>query len=185
MAQFTSDLLSICKAYNLEENDVILCFALAAGAIPSDAYQITHKTKPTTTQQQADNLCRDLIEHKPGMKIIINRIKNKRDPATFKKQQQEEIKQALNKEVTEEERDELKTREGLINKIIDNIGLTTGKDTISGLQTLAKLQGLDHPDEQEQEEKRSYFLPWVSNCRSCALMKLYQKTINDKQPEKG
>lgn len=183
MASFSSDILSICHAYNVDPNDVILCFALASGAPAADAYIITQKTPANITQLQAENMCQDLLKHKPGLKIIINRIKNKRDPATFKKQDLAQIEQE-NKEVTEEQKDELRTRPGLISKIIDNVLLTSGKDAVSGLQTLAKLQGLDSPDDLEQEEKRRYFLPWVSHCRSCQLMKIYIKATKDQeQPE--
>jgi len=180
MVQFSSDILSICKAYNVEVNDVILCFALASGAPAADAYIITHKTKTGTTQEQARQYCDDLLKHRPGLKIIINRIKNKRDPATLKRQEQQLLEQE-NQNITEEEKNELRTRSGLISKIIDNVLLTSGKEAVSGLQTLAKLQGLDSPEDNEQEEKRRYFLPWVSHCRSCELMKTYIKARNDLQ----
>ena len=187
MAQFSSDLLSICHAYNVDPSDVIMCFALASGAPPSDSYIITHNTKQDTTQLQAENLCQDLLKRKPGLKIIINRIKNKKDPSTFKTQQQKQLEQltAENKEITEEEKAELQTRSGLISKIIDNVLLTSGKDAISGLQTLAKLQGLDSPDDLEEEEKRRYFLPWVSHCRTCQLMKIYIKAIDSQKQQEN
>ena len=190
LTNYTADTLQICKAYNMEPNQVILAFALAAGAPPADAYRVTHNIKAGTTAEECETLCNALITSRPGIKIIINRIKNKQNPATYHKQEQrtltarDQIKE-IEESMSEEERDEFKTRSGLIEKIITQSTLTSGKDAISALQTLAKLQGFDKPDEDQQEEKRSYFLPWVSHCRSCALMKLYHKTINDKQPEKG
>ena len=182
MVQFSSDTLSICHAYNVDPNDVILCFALAAGAPVGDAYMITQKTPANITQLQAENMCNDLLKHKPGLKIIINRIKNKRDPATYKKQDIAQIEHNT-QNITDEEKAELRTRSGLISKIIDNVLLTSGKDSISGLQTLAKLQGLDSPDDNEQEEKRRYFLPWISHCRTCQLMKLYIKAIRAQETQ--
>lgn len=189
MTQYTADVMQICKAYNLEANQVILAFALASGAPPADAYRITHHIKAGTTIEECETLCNALISSRPGIKIIINRIKNKQNPATFKKEDQrtltarQQIKE-IEEELTEEERDEFKTRSGLIEKIITQSTLVNGKDAISALQTLAKLQGFDKPDDQETEEKRKYFLPWVSNCRSCQLMRIFRAIQNEIQQEK-
>ena len=187
MAQFTPDLLSVCKSYNLEPKDIVFAFAVASGCNPTDAYIITHNLKQSVTTMQAETQANDLLNRKSGLKIVINRIKNQKNIATFKKQQQRELEeeQARMKQATNEDKDELRTREGLIKKIIDNVSLITGKDAISGLQTLAKLQGLDNPDEKPEEERRKYFLPWVSNCRSCKLMQLYIKTINENTTKQG
>ena len=69
---------------------------------------------------------------------------------------------------------DLTTRRGVINELITATKQAKGKDAVGGLQTLAKLQGFDKPDERnDQEERRRYFLPYVSNCRNCELMKLY------------
>lgn len=187
---FSADTLQICNAYNLEPSQVILAFALASGAPPADAYRVTHNLKASVTTEEAATLCQALLTSRPGIKIIINRIKNKQNPATYHKQEQrtltarDQIKE-IEESMSEEERDEFKTRSGLIEKIITQSTLTTGKDAISALQTLAKLQGFDKPDEENTEEKRRYFLPWVSNCRSCKLMKEYLKVVNSKQPENG
>ena len=187
MAQFTPDLLSVCKSYGLDPKDIVFAFAVASGCNPTDAYIITHNLKQAVTTLQAETQANDLLQRKSGLKIVINRIKNQKNIATFKKQQQRELEDAIreSKEITDEEKDELKTRQGLIGKIIDNVLLTTGKDAISGLQTLAKLQGLDSPDEKPEEERRKYFLPWVSNCRSCKLMQIYIKTINENTTKQG
>lgn len=173
----TNDTLQICKAYNIEPNQVIFAFAVAAGAPLADAYMITHRMKATTTTEEAETLANALLSSRPGIKIIINRIKNKQNPATFKRQQADELNKAIreSKDITDEEKDELKTRDGLIKKIIDNVLLSSGKDAISGLQTLAKLQGLDRPDEEPEEERRKYVLRWLSSCRSCKLMQLFME----------
>lgn len=184
MAHFTNETLQISKAYNLEPNQIVFAFAIASGCPTADAYNITHKMKATTTTEQAETLANALIASKPAIKIIINRIKNKQNPATFKKQEQQKLitqqqLKELEEQLTEEERDEFKTRSGLIEKIITQSTLVTGKDAISALQTLAKLQGFDKPDEMENEEKRRYFLPWVSHCRSCKLMEAYKKAMQE------
>lgn len=71
-------------------------------------------------------------------------------------------------------KNDLTTREGLIDELVRQTRVTSGKESISGLQTLAKLQGFDKPDEgAEGAERRTYVLRWLSKCRNCALMKLY------------
>ena len=70
---------------------------------------------------------------------------------------------------------DLTTREGIVKQLIDATSYTEGKDSVSALQTLAKLQGYDKPDAKEQDERRSYFLPWVSHCRTCRLMRSYER----------
>ena len=185
MVQYSAELLQICKAYNLEAQDVILCFALASGAPAPDTYRIIYHIKPGISNEECETRCNSMLTQHPGMKIIINRIKNKQNPATFKKQQRDDLLQAEQQQqaITEGEKDELKTREGLIKKIIDNVLLSSGKDAISGLQTLAKLQGLDHPDEQPEDERRKYVLRWLSACRSCKLMQLFME-IQDRDQAK-
>lgn len=72
---------------------------------------------------------------------------------------------------------DLTTREGIVKQLIDATSYTEGKDSVSALQTLAKLQGYDKPTEKDQDDKRSYFLPWVSHCRSCRLMQSYKNVM--------
>ena len=83
-------------------------------------------------------------------------------------------------QVAEHEGADLTTREGLIARLVTSVNATNGKDSISGLQTLAKIQGFDKPiDEGDDRERRMYFLPWVSNCRKCELMRLYRDLNED------
>lgn len=71
---------------------------------------------------------------------------------------------------------DLNTREGIIDSLITATRQTQGKDSITGLTTLAKLQGFDKPDgEMREDDKRFFVLPWLSHCRSCALMREYIK----------
>ena len=188
MVQYTADTEQICRAYNLEPQEVILSFALAAGAPPADAFRIIFKTPAKTTAQEIETIVNNMINNKPALKILINRIKNHQNPVTLKKEDRDNLQnkktvQDLEANLSEEEKNEYKTRSGLIEKIITQVNITSGKEAISGLQTLAKMQGLDKPDEQTEEERRKYFLPWVSHCRSCKLMAIYKEIINAKSPK--
>lgn len=181
--QYTQQLQEIINGYNLTAQEVIFSFALASGAPQPDAYRIIFNQNNKTTNTQCEALANSLLTSKPALKILINRIKNHKNPTTYNKQQAKEIN--IQEETEEEKnrrRDEFKTRDGLITKLIDSVYLTSGKDQVSGLQTLAKMQGLDKPEETTEEEKRRYFLPWVSNCRTCALMKLYKQVVLEEKP---
>ena len=188
MAQFTPDLLSICNSYNLEPNEVILSFALAAGAPPADAYRITHHIKQGITTEECETRCNNLVTQRPAIKIIINRIKNRQNPATYKKEDQRNLSarqqaKEIEESLTDEERAEFRTRSGLIEKIITQSTLVNGKDAISALQTLAKLQGFDKPDEENTEDPRRYVLRWLSHCRTCKLMQLFIDLKSEKPPK--
>lgn len=75
---------------------------------------------------------------------------------------------------------DLTTRDGILSELINAVKSTTGKEAISGLQSLARIQGLDRPEEGEQPDQRRFFLAWKSDCRRCELMKLFRE-IQDKQ----
>lgn len=70
---------------------------------------------------------------------------------------------------------DLTTRDGILSELINAVKSTTGKEAISGLQSLARIQGLDRPEEGEQPDPRRFFLAWKSDCRRCALMELFRE----------
>lgn len=91
------------------------------------------------------------------------------------KQFREDIKNKLARIATTEGAD-LKSREGVLERLITNTQSATGKDELQGLLAVAKMQGFDRPmDDNDKAEKRTFYLPWVSNCRTCALMKAFQE----------
>lgn len=91
------------------------------------------------------------------------------------KQFREDIKNKLARIATTDGAD-LRTRDGVLERLVANTQTATGKDELQGLLAVAKMQGFDRPvDDTGKEEKRTFFLPWVSNCRTCALMKAYQE----------
>ena len=70
---------------------------------------------------------------------------------------------------------DLTTRSGILSELINAVKSTTGKEAISGLQSLARIQGLDRPEEGEQSDPRRFFVAFKSDCRRCALMELYRE----------
>lgn len=74
---------------------------------------------------------------------------------------------------------DLTSREGIIEQLITATKQTTGRDAINGLTTLAKIQGLDKPEERTNDTHRTYVLRWLSRCQSCELMKLFLEVQNE------
>ena len=175
--ELSNELKQITTAYNLTPNEVILCFATAAGAPVADAYKIL-LAKKTTSLNESERQSTDFLKRTPAAKILINRIKAKKNTV-------KQVEQELNKTriIKSEEKDELKTRPGIIQKLIEEVTQISGKDAVSGLQTLAKLQGFDKPDEINEEEKRIFVLTYLSHCRSCALMREYLRVLDDQAGE--
>ncbi len=68
---------------------------------------------------------------------------------------------------------DLRTRGGIVSELITSVKATKGKEAITGLTALAKMQGLDRPEERPDDERRKFVLTWPSHCRTCALMRLY------------
>lgn len=172
---YSKDMQQITAAYNLQPHEIIFCFAVAAGANLGDTYKITFNKNKISTDLANDS-AEKYINSTPATKILINRIKNKKVGKRLNDDENKSINESGNniKELSEEEKNEFKTRSGLIEKIIDNVSVVSGKDAISGLQTLAKLQGYDKPDEDETKENRVYYLPYISDCKHCQLMKIYR-----------
>lgn len=76
---------------------------------------------------------------------------------------------------TPDEANDLNTREGIVNQLIAAAKQTTGRDSVTALTSLAKIQGLDRPQESEQPDPRRFFVAFKSDCRRCALMELFRE----------
>lgn len=176
---FTQETQNKAARYNLSPRDVLFAQLIAAGADKGDAYSaIYHQTK-TKTHEAAKTYATDHIKNNPGLTLLINQFKRTKPQNTTTTTEQTETEEQ--KEKKEEKRKELATRAGILKNLADICEQLQGKEQLQALQLLAKMQGLDKPDEQEEEEKRVYFLPWVSNCRSCALMEIYKKNQAKKE----
>ena len=76
---------------------------------------------------------------------------------------------------TPDEANDLNTRAGIVNQLIAAAKQTTGRDCVTALTSLAKIQGFDRPQERETEDLRRFFVAWKSDCRRCELMKLFRQ----------
>lgn len=171
---YSAQIERLARAYNLTPASVIFCHAAASGAPMGDAYGAIFRTTSAKTPEQGEELARDFLTNNPGAKVLINKLKSgKAARAHQQATNNEGNDNNEGNELTDEERDEFCTKSGLVRKIVTSIKGTAGKDRVAALVTLAKLQGLDKPDEGSEEERRRYFLPWVSRCRNCELMRIY------------
>ncbi len=177
MKDFSSYTERIARAYNLTPELVTMCHAIAAGMPKGDSYQSTHDLPKNITAENAETLAAQLLDNYPGAKILISKLKNNKAKNNLSNNKNEYTTQdeSIAQDLTEEEKNEFCTKNGLVRKIVTSLKSTQGKDRVTALVTLAKLQGLDKIEENEGEEMRRYFLPWVSICRNCELMKIYKE----------
>ena len=96
------------------------------------------------------------------------------------KEFREEIKQGI-LGVAVADGNDLTTRDGIVSELIKSVKQSQGKEAIGGLQTLAKLQGFDRPEEKKEDERRKYVLRWSSHCKSCELMKIFLEEQNKRK----
>jgi len=174
---FTQEIQNKAARYNVSPRDVLFAQLIAAGADKGDAYISIYHASKCKTHETATAHAADHIRNNPGLTLIINQFK--RSKPTPQKQETTETEEEREKK--EERRKEFATRSGILRNLADICDQLQGKEQLQALQLLAKMQGLDKPDEQEEEEKRVYFLPWVSGCRSCALMEVYKRNQAQKE----
>lgn len=156
------------QKYNVTFQDVLFCHLLAAGADPGEAHNtIYNKNKKTTSADQEKKQATETLKLNPGMALLIQEIKRKQ----FKQTAVQTAANLQDRELTDEEKEKFTTRKGLIEEMIKDLPVIPGKDRVNILQSLAKIQGLDKPDEGSEEERRVFVLRWLSHCRTCKLMR--------------
>lgn len=165
------------EKYNVTFKDLVFCSLIASGMSLSDAYQATfgNKCRVKTNGNKNEAEAKELIRVNPSFSLLINEIKRKAN----KTQTTTTADNIQGEAVTDEERQRYETREGLIEEMIKSLRTTSGKDSLNVLQSLAKLQGLDKPNDNEGEERRRFVLRFLSHCRTCKLMKAYLEIQDD------
>lgn len=170
--EYSEETKKLATKYHLLERDIMFCRLIAAGADRADSYAAIYDHGRSTTAERARTNANEFIKNNPGATLVISLLKRSKPT---QRQEQEATETEEEKEKRKERRKEFATRSGILDRLSDITENLTGKEELQALQLLAKMQGLDKPDEQEEEEKRVYFLPWVSGCRSCALMEVYRR----------
>lgn len=171
---YTTQTKDLAKQYNIQPRDVHFCMLVAAGAEKAEAYYTVYCQAATTraTSHLATVQAEELLRNHPGMKVLINKLKHRR-PA---RQQQDDTA-----DTTPDE--DLTSRDGLIQFMRRNLSQVTGKDALAAAQTLAKLEGYDKEKPVKEEERRTFYLPYVSDCRHCTIMQTFQEIQAEEEQE--
>ena len=176
--EYSENTKQLAQRYNLTCKDVMFCRLIAAAADAGDAFAAIYFNSQTgrKTNAQATSQATEFIRNNPGAKILINYFKSARQQRARKEAETE-----LNEREQNERQNELSNRAGVLQRLKVVTSNLSGKEELQGLVTIAKMQGFDKPEEHETDEKRVYFLPWVSNCRACKLMDIYIKCTRTRE----
>ena len=188
---FSSSTEQAARLYNIEPREVIFCQAVAGGADRGDAYFsifVRGNNKGLTTHVQLTTAADDLLRSKPGMRVLINRLKVNKPLKADKTERIQELTQDEsnnNEEENERQQDEvmkkISDKSFILAELYKSLGGLRGRERAAVLVQIADLQRMKQDDLKEDEEKRTFYLPFVSSCRSCKLMKLYKEVESLKE----
>lgn len=189
---FSSSTEQAARLYNIEPREVIFCQAIAGGADRGDAYFsifVRGNNKGLTTHIQLTTAADDLLRSKPGLRVLINRLKVNKPLKADKTERLQELTQVEsnddNEEENERQQDEvlkkISDKSFILSELYKSLGSLRGKERAAVLMQIADLQRMKQDDLKEDEEKRTFYLPFVSSCRSCKLMKLYKEVESLKE----
>lgn len=188
---FSSSTEQAARLYNLDPREVIFCQAIAGGADRGDAYFaifVRGNNKGLTTHVQLTTAADDLLRQKPGLRVLINRLKVNKPLKADKEERIQELTQIEsddNEEENEKQQDEvmkkISDKSFILSELYKSLGSLRGKERAAVLMQIADLQRMKNDDLKEDEEKRTFYLPFVSSCRSCKLMRLYKEVESLKE----
>lgn len=190
---FSSSTEQAARLYNIEPREVIFCQAIAGGADRGDAYFsifVRGNNKGLTTHIQLTTAADDLLRSKPGLRVLINRLKVNKPLKADKTERIQELTQDEsnndeNEEENERQQDEvmkkISDKSFILAELYKSLGGLRGRERAAVLVQIADLQRMKQDDLKEDEEKRTFYLPFVSSCRSCKLMKLYKEVESLKE----
>lgn len=187
---FSASTEQLARLYNIDPRDVLFCQAIAGGADRGDAYFsifIRGNNKSIRNYNDVVNAADDYFRQKPGLRVLVNRLKVNKPLKADKEQRIQELTQVESENDNEENNE--KQNEEVLKKISDksfilaelyrSLRILRGKERATVLMQIADLQRMKQDDMKEDEEKRVFYLPFVSSCRSCKLMKLYKELANE------
>ena len=189
---FSSSTEQAARLYNIEPREVIFCQAIAGGADRGDAFFaifVRGNNKGLTTHVQLTTAADDLLRSKPGLRVLINRLKVNKPLKADKTERIQELTQVEsnddNEEENERQQDEvmkkISDKSFILAELYKSLGGLRGRERAAVLVQIADLQRMKQDDLKEDEEKRTFYLPFVSSCRSCKLMKLYKEVESLKE----
>ena len=187
---FSASTEQLARLYNLDPRDIIYCQALAGGADRGDAFFaifIRGNNKAIQKYNDTVNAADDYFRQKPGLRVLVNRLKVNKPLKADRPELREELNES--ESINDENENDTQKNEEVLKKISDKsfilaelyrcLRILRGKERATVLMQIADLQRMKQDDLKEDEEKRVFYLPFVSSCRSCKLMKLYKELVNE------
>lgn len=185
---FSNKTQTTARKYNIDPRGVLFCKLLAAGADRAEAFFcIYHQGVKTLTYTQANQEAANILTNNPGMKVLISKLKLQKPvnsvPASNIKREIEDIKQQQDNN-NNEETNKFKSKDFIIENLAREAAQTTGKERAQILMNIADLQRMKQEETKEEEEKRRFYLPYISRCRSCKLVSLFKELQTGFKDEK-
>ena len=184
MFQYTIDTIKTAKNYNLNERDVLFIRLVAAGADRAEAYYCIYdhgKKGAACTVDTERTKANEFIKNHPAAQVLIQKLRHQQ-PINTPAAQEEAREAEEERELTEEERKKLSDKSFIIKKLYEASRQVTGKEKAAVFMQIADLQRMKQETDRIEEEKRRYFLPYRSKCRSCQLYQEYKK-IRDEESQ--
>lgn len=178
---YTKDTIKTAATYNLDPRDVLFCQLIAAGADRGEAYFCIydHGGKPGgRTLEQARTKANEFFNLNPGAAVLVQRIKTRKPLNTSDAKKQAQTAEEENEQRQEQEQEEIKkfsNKSYIIAQLAKEAKNQSGKERANILMQIADLQRMKQEETKQDEEKRLFYLPFVSSCRSCKLVKLFQE----------
>lgn len=180
LMKYTEDTTRTAAAYNIEPRDVIFCQLIAAGADRGEAYFCIydHGGKPGgRTLEQARTKANEFFNLNPGAAVLVQRIKTKKPINTTEAKNQADAARK-GKESDFFNNEDLKKftdKSFIIAQLAQEAKNQSGKERANILMQIADLQRMKQEETKQDEEKRTFYLPFVSVCRSCKLVQLLRE----------
>jgi len=154
--EYVEKTLFKAKEYNITANDVIFAILVTNGQGLAVSY--FHAYNPGCSNNlDLTKMARKKMLEFPQIKKIIKDLQKKAFLSHY------------------DDKNEYRTKEGLINGLVDVLRRTEGKDRAAILMQLAKLQENTFENEKEEENRIHIYLPFNSDCRNCLLFKKARK----------
>lgn len=183
---YNQDTTKTAQSYNITEREVMFCYLIASGADRGDAYYclFDHGIKNSGTNEQARTKANELLKNKPGMKVLIQRMKDRKkiNDAQARNQVQAETEHNEANVLNDEDVKKFSDKSYIIAQLSSVCRNLTGKEKAQVLMQIADLQRMKNEETKEKEEVRRFYLPYVSRCRGCKVLQLVSGVLEGEKP---
>ena len=158
------------RIYSLAPEDVFFCMLIASGATRQEAYATIYR--PTTIGSGTiASKANGLQKSKPGILQLIEAIQFQRSgsttPTKTKSAKNDVAAIVDNKRVDRKILETFRTKDGILENLIQTLPTLTGKDKAAVLMQIADLQRMKQEENKEEAEQVVYYHP--VSCYRCAL----------------